>query len=112
MSDLTNHARAASGTGQLTLCGHGKRTEEEYPVECATCLEMLDRIQQVGRKRDGADLLRALSKRDPDRFEPFQWHLLFAALECQMQAGQDRPAKEDIDQAIRYLKALSDDLSN
>ena len=23
MSDLTNHARAASGTGQLTLCGSG-----------------------------------------------------------------------------------------
>ena len=110
MSDLTNHARAASGTGQLTLCGSGGIAEDSYPVDCPTCLEM--RIQQVGRKRDGADPLRALSKKDPDRFEPFQWHLLFAALECQMQAGQDRPAKEDIDQAIRYLKALSDDLSD
>ena len=115
MSDLTNHARAASGTGQLTLCGSGGIAEDSYPVDCPTCLEM--RIQQVGRKQVGGDhdaslaiepwdVMRAISEPDPDRFSPFQWHLLFTALKYQMRAGRKGPAREDIAKAIHYLEEL------
>jgi hypothetical protein len=121
MSDLTNHARAASGTGALTLCGQGD-TNAAHPVDCPTCLEMLERIEEVGRKQQVGgdhyaslaiqpwDVMRAISEPDPDRFSPFQWHLIFTALKYQMRAGRKGPAKEDIAKARHYLEELEKDL--
>jgi hypothetical protein len=113
------HARAASGTGALTLCGKGVRISPgaPFPVDCPTCLEMLDRIEEVGRKQVGGyhyaslaiepwDVMRAISEPDPERFDPFQWHLLFTALKYLMRAGRKGPAKEDIAKARHYLEEL------
>ena len=109
MPDLINHARAASGTGAITLCGRGGLAEESYPVDCPTCLEMR---KQVGGDHYASltiqpwDVMRAISEPDPDRFDPFQWHLLFTALKYAMRAGRKRPAKEDIAKCIHYLEEL------
>jgi hypothetical protein len=80
-------------------------------------LETQDRIKEVGYKQVGGkhyasmaiqpwDVMRAISELDPDRFDPFQWHLLFCALKYQMRAGRKGPAKEDIAKAIHYLEEL------
>lgn len=56
-------------------------------------------------------VMDALAKDDPDRFSPFQWHLLFSALKYLMRAGKKGPAITDIEKAIHYLDKLEGELS-
>ena len=56
------------------------------------------------------DVMRSMQDADPERFLPFQWHLLFTALKYIMRAGKKGPASEDIAKAQHYLERLQEEL--
>ena len=81
----------------------------------------MDKSKQIGGKHyidspiQPWDVMAAMSGIEPDRFNPFQWHLLFTALKYLMRAGKKGPAEVDIDKAIHYLKmavAIEEPASN
>ena len=131
---MTTHLMSGSGTGSLALCGGtvlpGDKLQSNLEeTTCLKCAELasFDRYEicltdgQSKHKQVGGshyaeqeiqpwDVMKSMQDANPERFSPFQWHLIFTALKYLMRLGRKGPPLDDINKMIHYLEKLRETL--